>query len=170
MPRFAEDLDVAVRYLRKRSDVTSVAIIGHSVGASAAILAAATGTAPDAVIAVAALAHPGELMEAHFRIPRPVIWTLLRAIEVIIGHRYREIASRNRVSEVTAPLLLVHGDKDEVIPIADAYELHHRSPHSELLIVPGGTHSDLDTFEPHFEDMARFLTGALASAQGAAPS
>jgi len=162
MPRFAEDLDVAVRYLRGRTDVTSVAIIGHSVGASAAVLASATGTSPDAVVAVAAFAHPGELMEQQFRLPRPVTWALLRAVEMIIGYRYRQIASRNRIGEVTAPLLLVHGDRDEVVPVADAYELHRRSPHSELLIVPGGTHSDFDTFEPYFDQVTGFLSNELA--------
>jgi len=40
-------------------------------------------------------------------------------------------------------------------------ELHERLPGSRLIIVPEGTHSDLDKFEPHFADVDTFLKDAL---------
>jgi len=157
MPRFAEDLEVAVHYLRERSDVTSVGVIGHSVGAAAVILAASRGVEIEAAVAVSAFAHPGELMKEQFTFPRPVTWALLKAIESVIGYRYGEIAPRNRIGEVPVPLLLVHGDADEVVPVSNAFELHNQAPETELLIVPGGTHSDLTDFEPFFTDVMNFL-------------
>ena len=161
MPRFAEDLEVAVHYLRERDEVTSVGVIGHSVGASAAILTAARSDDLDAVVAVAAFADPGELMEAQFRYPRPVTWALLRVIEAVIGYRYHQIAPRYRIAEVTAPVLLVHGDADEVVPVGNAIELHERLPGSELLIVPGGTHSDFAAYFPYFDQVTAFLVTHL---------
>lgn len=43
MPRFAEDLDVAAGWLGDHPAVTTVGVIGHSVGAGAAILSASRG-------------------------------------------------------------------------------------------------------------------------------
>ncbi len=165
MPRFAEDLRVAVDHLRSRDDVTSVGVIGHSVGAAAAIYAAADGADVDAVVAVSSFAHPGELMERNFTLPKPVTWTLLRIIEAMIGHRYGEIAPRSRIGDVSVPLMLVHGDRDEVVPVGDSVELHELLPDSELLIVEGGGHSDLEPFLPHFPQVVEFLTANLTAAE-----
>jgi alpha-beta hydrolase superfamily lysophospholipase len=88
MPRFAEDLEAAILMLRDRPDVTGIGVVAHSVGASAAIYAAAGDVAPDAVVAVAPFAHPGEMMEENFPFPAPVTWAILRVVERMIGHRY----------------------------------------------------------------------------------
>ena len=164
MPRFAEDLEAAISMLRARDDVTTVGVIGHSVGASASIYAAAGDTVPDAVVAVASFAHPGEMMSENFPFPAPVTWAILQVVERMIGHTYNEIAPRNRIGDVTVPVMLMRGEDEEVIPATDLMELHERLPGSRLIIVPEGTHSDLDKFEPYFEEVDGFLKEALASA------
>jgi len=162
MPRFAEDLDAAVRMLHARDDVTRVGVIGHSVGASASIYAAAGDTPLDAVVAVASFAHPGEMMQENFPFPAPITWVILRIVERMIGHSYDEIAPRNRIGDVTVPVMLMHGKNDSVIPATDSMELHERLPGSRLILVPDGTHSDLDKFEPYFEEVDAFLRESLA--------
>jgi pimeloyl-ACP methyl ester carboxylesterase len=162
MPRFAEDIEAAIRIMHERSDVTAVGVIGHSVGASAAIYAAAGETPPDALVAVASFAHPGEMMNDNFPFPAPVTWAILQIVERMIGHRYDEIAPRNRIGDVTVPVMLMHGEEDTVIPVTDSMELHGRLPGSELIIVPDGTHSDLEPFEPYFEEVDSFLKASLA--------
>jgi pimeloyl-ACP methyl ester carboxylesterase len=163
MPRFAEDLEAAVGDLLERDDVTAIGVIGHSVGAAASIYAAANNPAIDAVVAVASFAHPAEMMRGNFPFPAPVTWALLQVVERMIGHRYDDIAPRNRISDVTVPVMLMHGDADSVIPFQDSIDLHDRLAGSELVIVPDGTHSDLEAFEPFFPKVDEFLSEHLST-------
>ena len=161
MPRFAEDLAVAVDYLHERDDVTTVGVIGHSVGAGASIYHASHVDDLDAVVAVSSFAHPGEMMQANFPFPAPVTWGILRGVELLIGRSLDTIAPRNRITEVGAPVMLVHGEADDVVPVSDAYDLAKRSPKSRLIVVPGGGHSDLAPFEPYFGEVMGFLAEHL---------
>jgi pimeloyl-ACP methyl ester carboxylesterase len=44
---------------------------------------------------------------------------------------------RNLIQKIQAPMLVMHGDTDDVThPLADAYELHRRVPKARLAIVP----------------------------------
>ena len=164
MPRFAEDLETAMAWLAERDDVTTVGVIGHSVGAAAAILAASRNPTVAAVVAVASFAHPEELMWRAIPYPAPVKWTLLRIIRRMIGVSFDEIAPRNRIADVTAPVLIIHGEADEVVPVEDAISLHENLPTSRLIIVPDGNHSDLDAFAPYFPEVDEFLRSALVAA------
>lgn len=164
MPRFAEDLETGVAWLRGRDDVTTIGVIGHSVGAAAAILTASRNAAVDAVVAVASFAHPEELMWRSIPYPAPVKWTLLRIIRRMIGVPYDAIAPRNLIADVDVPLLLVHGDADEVIPIEDAFSLRDHQPACTLIVVPGGRHSDLAAYEQYFGDVDEFLRSSLVGA------
>ena len=163
MPRFAEDLEAAVGDMLERDDVTAIGVIGHSVGAAASIYAAANNPAIDAVVAVASFAHPAEMMRENFPFPAPVTWALLQVVERMIGHRYDDIAPRSRISDVEVPVMLMHGDEDDVIPFQDSIDLHDQLPGSQLLIVPGGTHSDLEAFEAFFPTVDEFLQGHLSA-------
>ena len=78
-------------------------------------------------------------------------------LQSLIAHDHEHPAPRNRIAKVTSPVMLVHGDADNVIPISDSIELHRRLPGSELVVVPGGTHADLDPFRPFFDAVDRFL-------------
>ncbi|MGB5533082.1 MAG: alpha/beta fold hydrolase [Acidimicrobiia bacterium] len=157
MPRFAEDLTTAIEMVNGREDVNGIAVIGHSVGAAATIYAASTDRRIDAVVAVAPFAHPAEMMRQNFRFPAPVTWVLLEVVERMIGHDYDDIAPRNRIADITAPVMLMHGDADAVIPIGDSIDLHRRLPGSELVVVPNGTHADLDPFRQFFPAVDTFL-------------
>jgi acetyl esterase/lipase len=62
---------------------------------------------------------------------------------------YREASPLNHVTPDDAPLLLIHGDAEDVIPFQQA-ELMHEAVRKvgvpvKLLRVPGGTHGDLRT-------------------------
>ena len=164
MPRFAEDLEVAAGWLRARPDVTSLGVIGHSVGAGAAILSASRSDRFEAVVSVSSFAHPGEMMSQQMtRIPRPLLGLLLGVMQRIIGYRFDDFAPRNRVGLVKAPVMLVHGDADRVVPIDSLRELAAAHPGATVLVVPGGGHSDLTPFEPHVGDITGFLNRHLRS-------
>ena len=163
MLKFAEDLGTAVEYLRQRDDVTDVAVIAHSVGAAAAIYYASYNDDVSAVVAVASFAHPGELMDENLPLPGPIRWAVLWAVETMIGKGFDVIAPRARVPHVNAPLLLVHGEQDDIVPVEDSYELAELGSNTELLIVPEGAHSDLAPFEPYFPEVIGFIRSHVAS-------
>lgn len=158
MPRFAEDLEVAVTWLRTHSEVTSVGVIGHSVGAGAAIYSASECDCLDAVVAVSAPAHPGDMMRSQMAsIPRPFLELILWAIQRTIGYRFDEFAPRNRIAQVNAPVMLVHGAGDQVVPVGNLDELSMANPEAETLVVVDGGHSDLAPFEDHMAEIIDFL-------------
>ncbi|GMQ98473.1 MAG: hypothetical protein BMS9Abin17_0986 [Acidimicrobiia bacterium] len=163
MPRFAEDLDVAIDYVSGRGDVSTIGVLGHSVGAGAAILSASNGSNIDAVVSVSSFAHPGEVMRDQMNIPRPILRIVLEAVQRTIGYRFDEFAPRARVDKIDVPILLVHGDADEVVPLSNLYEIAEAHGSAEIVVVPGGGHSDLAPFEPYVADIVAFLETNLRS-------
>lgn len=162
MPRFAEDLEVAADWARANPAVTSVGVIGHSVGAGAAILSASRGDHFDAVVSVSAPAHPGDMMrEQMSRLPKPLVALILGAIQRIIAYRFDAFAPRKRIALVNAPVMLVHGDADQVVPIANLQELSAAQPNAETLVVHDGGHSDLAPFEERITEITDFLNRHL---------
>ncbi|MEX1037748.1 MAG: alpha/beta fold hydrolase [Acidimicrobiia bacterium] len=162
MPRFAEDLEVAVDWLQAHPEVSSVGVIGHSVGAGAAILSASRGDKLDAVVSISAPAHPGDMMRRQMTsIPKPVLTLILAAIQRIIGYRFDAFAPRNRIGLVQAPVMLVHGADDTVVSIDSLYELAAAHPTAETLVVADAAHSDLAPFENRVGDIIEFLRRSL---------
>jgi uncharacterized protein len=158
MPRFAEDLEVAAAWLDAHPDVTTIGVIGHSVGAGAAILSASRREGLSAVVSVSSFSHPGEMMREQMnRIPGPLLDLLLNYIQRLIGFRFDDIAPRRRIVSVTAPTMLVHGDSDEVVPLRSLEELAAARPDAEVVIVEGGGHSDLAPFDPYVPQITGFL-------------
>lgn len=126
MPKFAHDLSCAVDVLRARPEVdpARVAVLGHSVGAAAALLCASRRDDLAACVSLAAFAHPEAVMRrvmARVRIPYvPVGWLVNRVVEVAIGHRFADIAPVATIGRVRCPVLLGHGTKDVAVPVSDA--------------------------------------------------
>jgi uncharacterized protein len=44
------------------------------------------------------------------------------------------------VDDLPTPLLLLHAEGDERVPVAHSRELARRAPHAEIVVVPGGHH------------------------------
>jgi pimeloyl-ACP methyl ester carboxylesterase len=164
MPRFAEDLEVALDWLNDHADVSSIGVIGHSVGAGAALLVGSRRTDIGAIVSVSAFAHPGEIMASAppmNRMPTRMRTGVLKTMERTIGARFDDIAPRKTVGRVKAPLLLVHGVADTVVPIANLHELAERAPTARTLAVPNADHGSLEAFEPYVGTILGFLSEHL---------
>lgn len=164
MPRFAQDIAYALTWLQQYQPLSAqkIALLGHSVGASAAILAASRRTDIDALISVSAFAHPEWLMTRFFlskHIPAWLARGFNRYIQWVIGHRFEEIASVNALAHVRCPVLLIHGQKDEVVPIEDARILHQRNAHLHVHLweIADAGHSDAQLIEMYRAPLAAFL-------------
>jgi len=53
-----------------------------------------------------------------------------------------EFASARRIAAQSAPVLVVHGDADELIPVQMGQALADAAPNGRLHVVPGGAHND----------------------------
>lgn len=168
LPRFAEDIGAAVDWVQNhhgRPFRAPVVLLGHSVGAGAALLEASRRDDIAAVISVAAFAHPAWMMRRYLaRLGSPDLLTrlILRYVEWIIGHRYDAIAPLNTVCRVRCPVLLVHGKADETVPFTDALTIraHCDSDRLELLLLDNAGHDSVDRVEEHGDQLVAFLERA----------
>lgn len=164
LPRFAEDIDHALDWLRSQPDIDirHIAVFGHSVGAGASLLAASRRTDIAAVVSLAAFSHPVAMMRRWLtakHIPyRPVGWLILRYIERVIGHRFDDIAPLTTIGKVGCPTLLIHGAADETVPVAEAEAIFaaRSGDHVELKVI-AGSHDDFSELEQEIPALLEFL-------------
>jgi dipeptidyl aminopeptidase/acylaminoacyl peptidase len=169
MPRFAEDLEHGFDWLAAQAgiDPQHIALLGHSVGAGAALLMASHRRDVAAVVSIAAFSHPEVLMrrqvKAHHIPYIPFGWMVLRYIERTIGTRYDMIAPLNTIKTIRCPVLLVHGCQDRSVPVADAEAIYAQRAHQrvELCLLQEADHHSVEHIETHGEDLLSFLRGAF---------
>lgn len=165
MPTFAEDIESAFDWLKAQPETGKIALIGHSVGAAAALLVASRRHDMQAVISIASFAHPEWLMRRYLQslhLPKPLISLVLRYVERIIGHRYDDIAPMNSLCKAQCPVLLVHGLADTTIPVSDLHAIAENceGPRAEILLIPDAHHGSVDKLEQHGAELVRFLKRA----------
>lgn len=167
MPRFAEDLSVGVDWLRAHPEVDRdrVAVFGHSLGACAALLVASRRSDLVGVVSLSAFADPENIMRRFMervRVPyRPLGWLINRYVEWRIGWRFRDIAPKNTIRRALCPALLLHGEDDRMVPVADAYTIHGNrktDEDCELIVYTRCDHDSVDRIEVAAPAINAFLT------------
>lgn len=165
MPTFAEDLRTALCWLRRQPEIDPdrIVLVGHSVGAGAALFVAAEDHAIAGVVSLSSMAAPREFMAERLRgkLPGPLVRLALRYVEHLIGHRFVEFSPLYTIGRSTAPVLLVHGGLDDTVVVADAELLHARAAgRSTLLVLPGADHAGLGAITEGKPALLRFLSDA----------
>ncbi len=169
LPRFAEDIDAALAWLAGQPEVDAarLGVIGHSVGAGAALLAASRRRDLRAVVSLAAFAHPAGMMRRWLASKRVPHWPfgayILAYVQRVIGFRFDDIAPCHTIARVTCPVLLVHGLEDDTVPVDEARQIHaaRSSDAVELLLVPG-SHDDYGDVTRHLVQLGDFLDRSMA--------
>lgn len=164
LPRFAEDLGHSIDWLKYNHPQQSkkIAVLGHSVGASASLFEASKRSDIDAVISISAFAHPEWLMQRYlqsFHLPQVVINAVLRYTEWLIGHSFSTIAPLDTVCSISSPILLVHGKDDKIVPVEDARAIIKNcpEPHITLLEIDDAGHDSVEKIEQHGSELIQFL-------------
>ncbi len=135
-------------------DLTHLFLLGHSRGGGLVLLKAAEDPRVAAVATWAAIADvdqrwPQAVLDEWQRsgvmhVPNTRTGQQLplnyQIVEDYYAHRLRLDIGHNVHRHLKQPLLAVHGDEDETVAVAAAYELKKLKPDTELLIVPGATH------------------------------
>jgi alpha-beta hydrolase superfamily lysophospholipase len=163
LPRFAEDLAKVLEWVKQRSPDHQIVVLGHSVGAAAAILTASRGQEIDLVISVSGFAHPKLMMNRHLDRPwlpkflRPLI---MNYIQWVIGFRFDDIAPMNRVPHLRCPVLLAHGTDDTVVPIDDMHLIEASATAErpvQVVAVEGAQHDSVHLFQQHADKLIKFI-------------
>jgi dipeptidyl aminopeptidase/acylaminoacyl peptidase len=168
LPRFAEDINAALDWLAAQPgvDAAALGVIGHSVGAGAALLVASHRPGLRAVVSLAAFAHPAAMMRRWLAARRIPYWPfgayVLTYVQQVIGARFDDIAPTTSISRIACPVLLVHGDADYTVPLAEAEEIlaARGTAQVELLVVPGN-HEHFGEADRHWPRLHAFLAAAF---------
>jgi pimeloyl-ACP methyl ester carboxylesterase len=167
MRKFSEDIRAGLDFLAARTEVDPgrLGAVGLSIGGSAAIHAAAHDARLRAVVTVGAFAHPREAMlEMGFgkRWLAPAMPLAFRFMEWRVGARFDDLAPERQIAGIAGQVLVIHGERDTVVPVSHAFRLARAAgAHAELWVLPERGHSDIH-LEPALPDRLRaFFADAL---------
>ncbi|MFQ5692216.1 MAG: alpha/beta hydrolase [Nitrospinota bacterium] len=134
-----EDLESAAAFLRTRTK-GPLGLIGSSMGSAVAALFAARDPGVSALVLMASLARPGnynpeelDRYEAQGYIDTPLGNIGLGLLE---DARRQDVLGA--IGKVRAPVLLIHGEKDELIPVEEAMDLFHAAGGPRSIHIIGG--------------------------------
>lgn len=175
---FGSDARAAVALLVARPDVSSVAALGHSMGAIGAALAAADDPRIAALVTTSSPADPRRLTRRTFQlagltIPGPLAIPLAALTTRVYlrprGHSPAAVSASAAVARYPGPVLIVHGALDEIVGPDHAVRLERvarRVAGREvgLLILPEGRHRWLYEDPVYRGRIADFLARNLPGA------
>jgi uncharacterized protein len=149
---------------RRQPDAGRRYVYGHSLGGALAV---------DLASSVSSDQLAGVIIESTFTsIPdlvRGMRWGWVPGIGLVVTQRFD---SAERIGKISAPLLILHGTADNVVPHTMADELYQRagSPDKRLVKIAGGSHSGFGgSISVYREAIASFMhSSAGAATVGAA--
>jgi alpha-beta hydrolase superfamily lysophospholipase len=178
VPEFAEDTAAAARWLAARPDVSGVGVLGHSMGAAGAIVAAANEPEIGAVVSISS---PSDMVRmtrktfemAEMRIPAPIAtplaWFTAAVLLIPRRHSVQEASATAAAGRYAGPILLIHGAQDHGVPVehleiigraATAHRVGGDHP-VETLVLPDFGHRWLYEAEAFRRRVAVFFAKAL---------
>lgn len=142
-----EDLVLAARALTAEDRAPSL-LIGHSLGGAAALAAAGRIPSTRAVVTLAAPSHPGHVRRQIPAEDRRRIEAEGEAEVLLAGRPFRigrgfledvaEQPQRERIASLGVPLLVLHSPEDELVPYAEAEEIHRLAAQPKSLVALDG--------------------------------
>ena len=163
------DLLGAIDYIRDRGTENKIGVLGFSMGAAVCLMAAPESEEMDAVVADSAYADIVSIIESEFAersdLPRFFIPIILFMTRTIYDIDFTAIKLEEAVKEMSAPVFIIHGGQDEMVPVQHAYRLKEASqnPDSRLWIVPEALHANSYLVRPteYKEQVISFFDEAL---------
>jgi uncharacterized protein len=150
------DARAAYGWLREHGQAPDrIVIFGESLGAAVALELALDAPARALVLESPFTSIPDMARAAYPFLP---VWPLVRT-------RYDNLS---KVGRLRMPLLVLHGDRDTLVPFAQARRLFEAAPEPKrFFAIPGASHNDTYIVggEPYWRAIAEFLDG-LGSRRG----
>lgn len=148
------DAEAALDMLRRRGDVDPDALVyfGRSLGAAVAI-ELATRYPPRGLVVEGAFGSVAAM--ARHQYPFLPVWPLLHT-------RYDSL---RKIRDIEVPLLVIHAERDEVVPLAMGRGLFAAAREPKVFfLIPGAHHNDTSTVggEGYLSALAQFLESLVA--------
>jgi uncharacterized protein len=152
------DAHAAVSFARQRRPGERVGAIGSSLGAAAALLG--PGPLPvDALVLEAVYPEIGSAIANRIRavlgpivgraVARPLTWLFELLLPPIVGVSPADLRPIDRITDVTAPVMVAAGTLDDRTTITEAAAIFARAREPKLLWrVEGARHVDLEAYAP----------------------
>ena len=140
----------ALDYVLSRQDICPRKIVyfGRSLGAAVAVWLA-TQHQPSGLILESPFASVKDMAKIAF--PHLPLYLLV----------HNKYDSLSRIGKLSCPLLILHGDEDQIVPISQGRKLYDaaRGPKS-FYVIPGAAHNNTYIIgqEPYFRTLADFIT------------
>ncbi len=169
LPGMLLDIDAALSALLARPDVDSqrIVIFGQSLGAALAIYYVAHSRYREnvrAVVVDSAFSDYERIGEEKLA-ATPLTWPFQWFAAMAIDNRYSPEASVSQVSPI--PLLLIHGDQDNVVPLRHSQRLYELAGFpKDLWVVHGAGHIQAMKDKAVRKRLAEFLAHSVAPAHG----
>lgn len=161
------DLQAAVEYMTGRG-YARLGLFGSSMGGAIALLAAARDERIVAIATLAAVAHPADLFEANEA--AMTSWQTLGYVETTQGRIGKDLLDDARQHDVLwavgvlrAPVLVLHSEDDDTVPVADAHDIATtaRNASLELTSAAGHRYANPQDLRPAVDRIASFLEDQL---------
>jgi pimeloyl-ACP methyl ester carboxylesterase len=141
---FRDDIGAALAEMAEIFAGRPVALVGHSMGGSAGILAASEGAPVQGLVTVGSPADLWQVWAHHMdqkRLPGGMIVRLLQPFwRRRVGVPYRTLRPERKAADVGVPFLVIHGTEDESVDVEHARVLI-RAGGAEPFIMEGEDHN-----------------------------
>lgn len=143
------DLLTTVRYAQSRFDSLSTFLVGHSRGGGVALLAARQVPGLAGVVTWSAISHVDRWdgptkkkwrAEGYIDIENQRTKQMMRMSTAILDDAGRHDIMA-AVDKLEVPLLVVHGARDESVPVEEGRKIADRARDASLLILESATHT-----------------------------
>ncbi len=169
MIKFAEDIMAAVDFVQSKKETRQkIGLIGLSIGGAASVYAAAHDPRIEAVVTVGAFARSEDVMKQNFLnkpLLKPFTPLLFKILELKLKTKLQDIAPENNIAQAQAQFLIIHGEKDDVVPVEQAKRLYAAAQPGKatLRLFKDKSHSNCH-FEPGFWELPdQFFITSLSS-------
>jgi len=165
--RMLRDFDKIMEYVLSRAEVdeNAIGLMGHSIGAAASILKASQDERVKAVVSSSSFADFDYLAEQTlrsrglrrfpFQFFVKIFWRKLAGVAL------ETISPVYQIGKIAIPLLLIHGDQDEVISAGEFEKLSKSAKKAEKFLIKGVGHSDLYLHTEFCKKTTDFFTSNL---------
>lgn len=103
----------------------------------------------------------GKQMKDWFNLPSfPLLDSMNLMLQLRGGYDLKAASALEAVKKTTLPVLIIHGDQDDMVPVDMAYELYEAAAgEKELLIIPGAGHAQAMDKDPelYYDTVFNFL-------------
>lgn len=152
------------------------AIVGHSFGGLAALVAAADGVPVDRVVTVAAPAEADSLV-AQFQVMLGFDDRVVAVLRTRFAERYfpGEVEPLARLSPLQRPvaddvaLLTVHDERDRMVPVGEQARIAAAYPRARALVTSGFGHNRVLACDPFLDAALEFIAEPVAAVPAARP-